>query len=147
MKLIKDIGIVRHEGSSRGYRSGLFECPCCRMIVQKNIKDGIRANYCSHKCYAQNRKKRGPYKDFIMSKNYKYVYCPSHPFAIGTKKLYVAEHRLVMEKYIGRFLTNDEVVHHINEDTLDNRIENLLLMTPSEHNKYHLEKRRKECEK
>lgn len=50
---------------------------------------------------------------------------------------YVQKHRLVMEKFINRYLTKNEVVHHINENKLDNRISNLQLMTKSQHMKLH----------
>lgn len=54
----------------------------------------------------------------------------------------IFEHRAVMEEHIGRMLTEDEVVHHINGDKTDNRLENLQLMTRGEHSTMH-NKRRK----
>ena len=60
-----------------------------------------------------------------MMKGYVRILCPESPMADIDG--YVFEHRLVMEEYLGRYLEREEVVHHINGDKMDNRIENLEL--------------------
>jgi hypothetical protein len=78
----------------------------------------------------QNRKKKenhprwkGIWKH---SSGYIYVYSPEHP----NKNLRdsVLQHRLVMEKKLGRYLEPQELVHHRNGIKNDNREENLQIV-------------------
>jgi hypothetical protein len=58
---------------------------------------------------------------------------------IGNGK-YAREHRIVMEKHLGRKLRKDESVHHKDESyegRSNNDISNLKLMTNAEHTKHH----------
>jgi hypothetical protein len=76
---------------------------------------------------------------FKIRNGYRYIYNPTHPNA--SKDGYVMEHTLAMEKRIGRYLKDYEVVHHINKIRTDNRIENLQLMSFKEHASLHLRAR------
>ena len=81
------------------------------------------------------------------------VVCPDHPTCVEVnrrrevvakgayypKQKYVWEHRLVMEKLLGRFLTAGEVVHHMDGNPSNNAPENLRLFdSNAEHLKFDL---------
>lgn len=65
------------------------------------------------------------------------IYFPDHPQS--NKDGFIMEHVLIMECLIGRWLRDDEVVHHKNKIRNDNRKENLQLMNYKEHAKLHME--------
>lgn len=69
------------------------------------------------------------------NRGYIVVYCPEHPRANAAGE--VPKHTLIMERHLGRYLEDDEVVHHINHVRDDNRIENLQIMTIREHCRLH----------
>ena len=70
---------------------------------------------------------------------YVLAYVPKHPNA--HKDGYVMLHTVLMERAIGRYLLNNEVVHHVNHNRADNRIENLRLMDKREHMSMHMKER------
>lgn len=72
----------------------------------------------------------------VLMNNHGYltVYEPDHP-AANKWNGRVLEHRLVVEKQIGRYLTRHETINHIDHDRSNNAPENLEILSPSDHGK------------
>lgn len=71
-----------------------------------------------------------------MSKgDYNYAIVRDHPNR--TKNDYVLEHRVVVENSLGRVLSDEEIVHHKNENKKDNRLVNLEVLSAEDHSRLH----------
>lgn len=78
----------------------------------------------------------------IASHGYIEIYMPEHPHASSRGTVY--EHRLVMERMIGRYLTSEESVHHVDEDKSNNAPDNLMLFeNEAAHQRHHQEIKKK----
>ena len=119
---------------NKGRPKSLCKCENCLndfLALNAEINRG-RAKFCSRECHikfvnkksirfgASNPHWKGGKRlrsGYVWVKNRSHPFCDSHG--------YVREHRLVMEKHLGRLLDPLEVVHHKNRIRNDNRIENL----------------------
>jgi len=108
--------------------------------INRNTRQPVRYKR-GHHVYGQKGELNNNWKGGRkFDKNgYILIYCPTHPFNVGG---YIFEHRLVIEQHVDRYLKSYELVHHHNEVKTDNRIENLQLLTPSQHLILHQKLRR-----
>lgn len=106
-------------------RGKFIGCPVCGKFVWKtgDVLRRRKRQFCSRTCFGI-----GSRGDGIATTGYRVGHLNGEA---------VLEHRLVMEKHIGRKLSSKDVVHHINRDKLDNHIENLFLTNHVEHRKIH----------
>lgn len=102
-------------------------CENCRYFFQPRTE---QQKYCCRECLYEG--KRGVLSPnwqggrHVNTEGYVLVYLPQHPGSDTSG--YVKEHRLVMEKHLGRFLQQGETVHHKRPDSKqDNSLENLQL--------------------
>ena len=129
-----------HNPSNKGdiLPRGLCKCGC-GLEIPPSLPSGF-LYYPDHwdaqqrsKAYIAARAKTR--KGYTYKEGYKLILMPEHPNAQSGN--YVLEHRLVMEKHLGRYLERKELVHHINGIKDDNRLENLIVLTRTEHQSLH----------
>lgn len=128
-------------------------CPHCGKQRWQR-KDKVKRNLlscrsCSTKLFSipKGFKRRNPplrgtalsyWKGGRIKTKFGYIHVRIYPedffYSMALKNGYVAEHRLVMAKHLGRCLHRWEFVHHRNNNKTDNRIENLQLISDGKHN-------------
>lgn len=74
-----------------------------------------------------------------LNNGYKLLYASAHPASGRDGTIF--EHRWVMEQKLGRFLERAEIVHHLDDNRLNNEIDNLVVMLQSEHVRLHSQRR------
>lgn len=113
-------------------------CAWCGARLKRWASQIRERNFCDRKCLGKYRSEhwvgaaaahwQGGLKrdrDRVM------IHCPDHPAAQSNG--YVYRYRLVMEEKLGRLLTPDEIVHHVDGDESNDDPDNLEVMTQSEH--------------
>jgi predicted nucleic acid-binding Zn ribbon protein len=105
----------------------LIECATCgKQFEPPASRD---AKFCSHACFGRAYSKNGIYQHHGRS---------MVRLRDGGRQTYA---RSLMEAHLGRHLDRDEVVHHINGDKADDRLENLAVLSNSEHTSLHMRER------
>ena len=116
----------------RGIYKNCIECGKEYYCIKSRIST---AKYCSISCGMlgpNNWRWRGGTKSWA---GYKLI-------MVGGKQ--VREHRHIVEQHIGRKLTRDEEVHHLDGDKTNNSIDNLKIMTKQSHATLHNIKRERD---
>jgi len=89
-------------------------------------------HYCSNECCyldKAGKERNKPSNGIIMQEGYVFLHQKPNQ--------YKAKHRIVMEQHLGRKLSSNEIVHHIDGNKTNNDISNLVLVTRAEHVNIH----------
>ena len=101
------------------------ECNKKAFATDDNLKQGW-GKFCSWECRSKLENNCNWKDGLLKSNGYIRIRKPEHPLAYSKGLVY--EHRLIVEKQIGRYLHCWEICHHVNKIRDDNRPENLMLL-------------------
>ena len=148
-KIVKDLNQFYRNRTKRDGRAGYckecsktaygkwLECTECEKSFYVNHRNISKRKTslckdCSIKAtIKRNKARKKPNSTILTDKGYEYYR------DLSQKHGYILNHRRIMEKYLGRHLEKNEVVHHIDGDKLNNTIENLYLTNSSGHSFAH----------
>lgn len=106
-----------------------LNCMICKSKFYVPHYRAKTAKYCNRSCLAKDK-----LSQYIPIHGFKRTGKPRHKYkVINIEGRQIREHRWIMEQYLGRKLEKWEHVHHKNDDPSDNRIENLEVLSNSDH--------------
>jgi hypothetical protein len=140
--LLMGVKMDAYNAARRATRN-MVECYTCGAVFHRPpalAKLNTR-QFCSRDCYRENAIGPGNANwrggEIGDGRGRVMVYAPNHPNANLYGGTHIFRYRLVASRILGRPLRDDEVVHHINGDSSDDRPENLCVISQSEHAKLH----------
>lgn len=139
-----ELVVVAFEGTDRGHTVWRCQCRCGN---ETSVRNGNLQSGSVRSCGCLKRRTGQQSPNWqngftISTQGYKHLLTSDS----NRTNRYEPEHRLVMAKVLGRPLTSDEVVHHINRDKTDNRPENLQVLSRQEHAALHAAEDRRAME-
>lgn len=114
------------------------QCLTCSKLFKVH-PSGMDRIYCSMHCYDKTGSKNPSWKGGkpLGTEGRPLIYAPENPHATSNGGIYAYEYRIIAANKIGRSLTSEEVVHHIDGDVTNNEPENLQVMSRAEHSSLH----------
>lgn len=126
-----------YKGQGRPNSGNFFNCLYCGKKFYRplsQVKKG-RVKFCSHQC--DGLSKKGKLQNIIPIEKRNWRINKQGYLETTMRREKFLQHRWIMEKHLGRKLTNKEFVHHLNGNKKDNNINNLIILDSGLHSSSH----------